>query len=708
MAQEFRYPLTRICLRSGSLTLPLAMLSVFPDTGDITAVDTSEETEFALDVAGRRVEGLTEFFRSHDLEVNDEVVIRPLEDGRFGITAFKRDRRPDYTRPDVRRRLVDAIVESALPATESEIRALHPALPPEFPLRQTLAEDPRLALHEGRWQSRLAVEAVQRAADAETHRRQEEHRRRVEVAEREEEGRRAEAGAREAAESAAAERDAAAKRAEQERERLNARAAEDARAGAQRTSRDRSEREERSESGDAAGATSSPADERFEWDQPIARTFRLPWQKQRAPKPAPSETHVTSDPFNLDRLGEARPTTTPRPPVSVTPTPRSGLFPADAALNSETLAADPAKTKRAREAFATFGYRVEGLAHGQLMLHADLGRRQYRTLMHVLPDGERLDWAALLARRRDSKAKYLAVVGDHRDLHRLTAPADLARATLWSWAGVDRGLELTASTMIGPLDLEPHFERDGMFEYGLERFERSIAKRVQERGTLSAVLTALAGMRAPAVFVLEDLAAYGDVPRDQLVRVLERLSEAPFHLVSKVDSGEFCLRYRVQDALDQLGTYATSLRGRLPERQRERVRGLPEGVEPIGVHDLPETGYVTVPERATVVAPRRAAPLSDAAERREGSAAARPSPASKRAARSEQNDDGAPTDEERALEYTSVTERRPAPLEVVPRERERPTLDQSALFTGPGFLEDDDEDDVDLSAVARSRPTKKR
>jgi hypothetical protein len=77
------------------------------------------------------------------------------------------------------------------------------------------------------------------------------------------------------------------------------------------------------------------------------------------------------------------------------------------------------------------------------------------------------------------------------------------------------------------------------------------------------------------------------VPREQALRVLERLAEAPWHLVSRIDSGEFCLRYRAHDALDQIGAYAASLRVRLPERQRDRVRGLPDDFDPIDAADVP-------------------------------------------------------------------------------------------------------------------------
>ncbi len=633
MAQEFRYPLTRICLRSGTLTLPLAMLHVFPDDGEVVVRDTLRGDELRLHVEGRQVSGLEQFFAEHDLEVNDEVVVRELDDGDLGVTAVKRVRRPDYRRPEVLGRLIDEVVEAAVPMTEGEIRALHPDLPSGFPLRQALEGESRLTLHQGRWHATLVLEEERRAVErASAERKQAEAERRAEAAAEAE--RRAEAAARvaeqreterraEAAAKAAAEREAE-RDADRETDRrapqpvstaaptgdaqggrdttsdrgdaerfsgasLAERAEEDARAHARR------EREARADARAAERAQDEPEDasERFDWNEPVGRTFRFPWQrskaKAKAQKPATEERAATKDPFHLDRLGEARPSAA-RP--SVVPTPRAGLFPGDTALNSASLPpGDPAKTKRAREAFTGLGYRVEGLAHGQLMLHADLGRRQHRVLLHVLPDEQRLDWAALLQRRRESGATYLAVLGDHRDLHRLTAPADLARATLWSWAGMERVMELSATVMLGPVDLEPHFERDGMFEYGLERFERGVAKRVQEKGVVSTVLTRLAGLRAPAVFVIEDLVGDTDVSRDQIVRVLERLSEAPFHLISKVDNGEFCLRYRVHDALDQVAEYATSLRARLPERQRPRVRGLSDedlmtALDPIGAEDV--------------------------------------------------------------------------------------------------------------------------
>ena len=691
MADAYRYPLTRICLRTGSLTLPLTLLGVFPESDDLVAYDPEKDAEFALRVEGRSVTGLEPFFAAHDLDVNDELSIRPLEDGRFAFTAIVRPKRPDYTRPDVVGKLLDAVVETGVPMSEAEIRAMHADLPGGFPLRQALEREPRLALVDGRWRrasapASAAPSRTERAAPAASEparsadraeapqapRADAEPAPRAEAptlpsieaaAERRRRARQAQEDAAARAEVEAAIEAQAAREAEilelVRREELEGlvgdvaaadaapalddglgeEAGESEAAGERRRSRERlaqhAEDDVRQAARDRRRQGAEEGQESFGWDLPTPRGFRFPWSRKAPAKPAPAkpEPVVSSDPFRLDRLGEPRPVDRSAAPAArVTPSPRAGLFPEGAALNSATLPpGDPAKTKKARESFARLGYRVEGLAHGQLMLHADLGRRQERVLVHVLPDGQRLDWAALLARRREAGAQQLAVVGDHRDLHRLVSPAELAKATLWSWAGLERVVALSSDLPIGPFDLEPHFERDGLFEYGLERFERAVARRVQERGTFSTVLERLATLKAPSVFVLDDVVGGGEVPRDQALRVLERLGEAPLHLVSRVDSGEFCLRYRVHDALDGLAAYATSLRARLPERERARVRGVDGGVDPIGAEELDgaaaalaqgtaaepgaEPARAVSEERELVPVPVRATPKAERAQK---------------------------------------------------------------------------------------------
>ncbi|MEJ2288702.1 MAG: hypothetical protein P8Y02_08670 [Deinococcales bacterium] len=144
MEQEYRYPLTRICLRNGALTLPRTMLGLFPEEGVVTAVDTRRDVEFELEATGpRTVAGLQEFFAAHDLDVNDELLIRPLEDGRFAFTPLPRARKPDYARPGAIAALLDELAEAELAATEPEIRALYPDLPEDFDLTGLLEADGR-------------------------------------------------------------------------------------------------------------------------------------------------------------------------------------------------------------------------------------------------------------------------------------------------------------------------------------------------------------------------------------------------------------------------------------------------------------------------------------------------------------------------------------------------------------------------------------
>lgn len=311
-------------------------------------------------------------------------------------------------------------------------------------------------------------------------------------------------------------------------------------------------------------------------DRPVSRAAEAPAIRpvdRPLPGAAGERTGVSErvDPGQrLERRERSEENRVRRP--TVTPYPRGVMFPGEAALNSKRPSGDMKSFNRAREALAVFGYRSEGLPRGLLLAKALLGRRQHSVLVRVLNQNERLDWAALLANRRDHAADYLAVFGDHRDLHRLAAPAELARATLWSWDGIARVQNLAKSVLIGPFELEPHFEKDGMLGAGLERFERTMERLAAERGALSTVITRLAALKAPAVFVLDDLAD-SELPRDQVAGILELLGKAPFQLVGKVDRGEYCLRHRVDDALSHLSEYALTLRERLPLERRERLAG---------------------------------------------------------------------------------------------------------------------------------------
>jgi hypothetical protein len=495
VANEFRYSLTRICLRTGQLSLSRRLAEIFPEAGSITAFDALSDREFELTtVAPMRVGGIAEFLAAHRLQVNDQIRLLPLPDGRIALTPLPRETSRGRRAPVAIGAMLDDLLLHK-PRSEAEIRALHPELPGDFPLVETLRDDPRFRLQAGRWG---AVEPA------------------------------AETGERPAAERAPT---------------------------------------------DIAPAGIAPAAERAPADVVPA-------------DPAPADP-AHGRPASQADPGQGRPDSAARRVqrpsgrerhAAVTPYPRGVLFPGEAALNSKRPDVNLELVNRARAALTRFGYHVAGKPHGMLLATAELGRRHHAVLVRVLAEGERLDWAALLAARRDQAAVHLAVFGDHRDLHRLTAPAELAHATLWSWDGIARVVQLARSVPIGPFDLEPHFEKGGMFGPGLERFERTIGSMIAERGVLSAVLTRLAALRAPAVFMLEDLVE-AELSRDRVAHVLGLLAQAPFHLVARVDKGEYCLRDRVEDALQQVSEYALSLKDRLPRDRRERLSGSDESEE---------------------------------------------------------------------------------------------------------------------------------
>ncbi len=522
MAVEFRYPLTRVCLRSGALTLPLAMTGLFPAEGEITAIDTKRDLEFTLEVTGpRSVAGFGEMFRHYRLDVNDELLLRKLEDGRFAVTATAKPRRADYSSAESLAILFDELAESGIAATEAEIRALYPDVPGGVNLTAALAEDGRFMQREGRWQSAVAAEMA-----AGGQRRAEEF---LAAKEREE------------SEARALQRAAAGDEAEIQVVMASARdEPHEARAGAQSSLWAAPGAAASDGAGSAAGGTGSGG--------------------AQAPTQAPAHG-----------VFERRTPLTARH-RDVTPTTEGFVDDLDDERSRESLEL----VSRLRALLTPVGFRIEPTGRYQLTLHAEMGRRGYRALVQLLSTNLRLDWADLLARRRSLGVRYIAVVGDSRDLIRLSSPAEVARATLWSWAGLERLAALNRTVPISPFDLLSHFEENGLFEVGLTRFEAAVGARVAERGMFSEVLLRLAQLKAPVVFLLEELAGELNMSREQVLRILERLSEPPFDLVERVEQGEFVLRQSATDALEALAGYATSLRSRVPARQRERLTAVSE------------------------------------------------------------------------------------------------------------------------------------
>lgn len=509
MAHEYRYPLTRVCLRGGNMTLPRTMMELFPHEGAVTLVDTITGVEHEAFMSSPRVvSGLGELYLQHGLDVNDELLVARLAEGRFAVTA-------------VPRLEVQAEAEALdTPATDDAAPA------PELPAAAAAS-----GAAEPRDDEAVELEEDRQAPDAVD----------------DEAGAPVEATAQVVLEPA--EEGVPPAPTDTVRKSLDPR--------------------------EAVLEAESALSELESEGWAASRQATL-WEAGTPAEPAQEEPVGGDDGTGTEEVessgaGEVRAEAIPAP----APAARQARGPVyTEAEDDDAALAAVALSSRLRRAFTSVGYRIEPLTTGVHFLHAEMGRRRYKVLVQLLRSGERLDWAGLLSRRRNSPANYMAVVGDRADLIRLSHPAELARATLWSWEALDRLDELHGSVPVTPLDLESHFARDGLFEQGLKRFEQGVAARVAERGAASEVLTRLARNRAPSVFLLEELAQDVNLSRDVVLRILERFSEAPMHLVARVDSGEFLLRQPVDTALAALSSYAESLRQRLPVGRREVFTGL--------------------------------------------------------------------------------------------------------------------------------------
>lgn len=563
MAGEFRYPLTRYCLRSGTMTLPQAMVGLFP-AGPLKALDTKSGEEVELSFAPpRTVMGLGELYRAHGLAVNDELHVRALDDGRFAITPVARPRTPDYATPEGLGQLLDELAQARLRMTVQEVRAYF-EVPEEVDLAAALAADGRFALREGRWVDAETAAELDAASAA------------AAPAAPEETGARAAAPAVAEAEhadvaevteqdglvvvGAARAEEAAAEAPEPQVPPAAARFLAPSGSGAEQgvTSLHAG-----TEPGGHAGRGAAPSGQAaYGAAQPGLWPQGEGQQGQQLGGLGAAHTRSRSDegPRSVQERRAPAPVLG-RPPAG-------GLEEEEEAALEATALAD-----RLRRVVTPLGFSVEPIARNQVSLVASMGRRGYKVLVQLLSRAERVDWADLLSKRRTLDYRHLAVVGDHQALIRLTGPAELARATLWSWQGLERVAALHASLPLSPVDLEPHFERDGLFEQGLERFEAKVSERLAERGAFSEVLARLNLLRAPTVFLLEDLVSEVSLPRDRVLAILERLAAAPFSMLARVDTGEFVLRQPVAGALEALSAYALSLRERLPERRTERLTG---------------------------------------------------------------------------------------------------------------------------------------
>ena len=513
---KFQYPLTRFCLRSGQMTLPQKMLELFPQEGIVKAIDTLNNKEVELDFKPpRTVIGLADFYSCHGLGVNDKVEVKIEENSCYSLTPIKIGRRLDYSNPEVLEKVFENLLEKSVPLSESEIREIFPEIPKSIDLNLILKQDGRFARYEGRWRPRK--EKLENLSQAES---QEKIDKSV------------------VANPFITTSQVAKGNISNGKSSISTNSSESE--GQQRKSK-----------------------KKESTDEKVPRTSLSAGGAARIPN---QTTHQTIKTRSIE--------TTKTLILEEEKVPSKGLpkfsFPMNTAPTKANEESGTSLHKRARGAFEKLGYKIKVLSHCQLILQADLGRYNYDALVCLLFSKQRLDWADLLNSRRKLGTKYLAIFGEHSDLLKIYSSTDLARATLWSWQGIERLKDITQKVPISPIDLEPHFKSEGLFDEGIANFEGMIYGRISEQGVFSTILSALTNLKPPCVFLLDDIALEVDFPREQLAKVLDTLSQAPFQLLSKVTDGEYNMRSTVSDALLNFSEYALSVRDRLHKHRNTR------------------------------------------------------------------------------------------------------------------------------------------
>src|SRR5690606_7250124 len=133
----------------GELSLPRSLKGMFAPGAPVMAVGSTTGTRHELALEGDRVlKGMCEFFREHNLDVNDTILIRPAADGSVTFTPQKREDKPDYSGPQAADRIVTTVLEAS-PVTEAEARALLKGLPHDFDLAGVLRKSGRFRVKAG-------------------------------------------------------------------------------------------------------------------------------------------------------------------------------------------------------------------------------------------------------------------------------------------------------------------------------------------------------------------------------------------------------------------------------------------------------------------------------------------------------------------------------------------------------------------------------
>ena len=152
IGSEYKYTLTRTCLKSGVLNMPASMKGLFPEEGESLARDAQNSTEYTIKIIDkRRVMGFKDFIEANNLIVNDSISILLGDDGHYVLKPVKRVRtvKKAYNPVDLDS-VLDKIYRAEISHSEPEIAELY-GVTDTAQLNKKLTADSRFEYHSGRW-----------------------------------------------------------------------------------------------------------------------------------------------------------------------------------------------------------------------------------------------------------------------------------------------------------------------------------------------------------------------------------------------------------------------------------------------------------------------------------------------------------------------------------------------------------------------------
>ena len=502
-----RYILTRPCLENGTLTILKYLERVLPAEGEITLVsDGGEETR--VSIRDHKLNGLNDYYAKYHLGVNDQVYLTLITDRRYQIECVARPHEAAaLTRaplPQPPRRVI--IEESPY---VREVREVRSAMTFDAPLGATVEKPADKSAEGAPEPAPLVAKVASNPAQS------------IPLAFR-------------AAENAAARVAQALGGGD---------AAKNVAQGLGGLTW--------SEPGLKGGFTRLP------FTEPRSEAPEAPRRSNDAPRTnapetsrrAATEAPATRPPTDLHQNGQADARETP-----------SGDNAAQRVNPVAPGAGLPAAFGSATPALQTLGFSVQPVNDTTVLLVAALGARAYSVLMTLDPNDAAL---ADLQRRHDARYMTQYVKKSERPGVTQLKVVPLHQEAL------ERLVAITRLAPVGPLELEGYFNAGGLTLEAAESIESSATHETTARGAFSYTTLTLARYPRHAIISAAEVHKALEGTGISLAAVqecLETLSRPPFTALTRLANNEFNLRQTTETMLENLATYATTLKNRLGSR----------------------------------------------------------------------------------------------------------------------------------------------